>query len=204
MIKFIAAILIATIFNIAPVLASPQQYPTKAEIKILRQQFQQQIKKMKSDQVGSRFVQDRRSAAERQARNSFVKSWTRVDPIIAPFLGSWGGYEDTYHIYPSNKQHKVCIIGTGEGRGRFTTGYISNGYILTTARTVLFRENIYLGSANIYNGKPQIATDIPYSSPQIPRPVAEIIKSALPGEKADQNLIHQGFKENGCTSTLPK
>jgi hypothetical protein len=75
---------------------------------------------------------------------------------------------------------------------------------MTADRVVIFREDIYLGNANIYDGKPQIATDIPYNSPQIPRPVAEIIKSSIPGEAAEQNLIRKGFRDNGCTAGMPQ
>jgi hypothetical protein len=203
MIKFIASVILVSIVISSPVSAVPERYPTNSEIKTLRQKFRQQITKMKSDKVGSGYIRDRRSSPERQARNSFVKSWNKVDPSIASFLGSWGGYEDTYHIYPAKKRQKVCIIGTGEGHGRFTTGTISNGNILTEDRVVLFREGIHLGSGKIYNGKPQIMTDIPYNSPTLPKSVAEITSSSLPGEESEKNSIRQGFKENNCISPAP-
>ena len=202
MIKIITTVLIlASIIISSPVSATPERYPTNSEIKTLRQQFRQQITKMKSDRVGSGYIKDRRSSTERQARNSFVKSWNKVDPSIALFLGSWRGYEDTYHIYPSKKHHKVCIIRTGEGHGRFTTGIISNGNILTEERVVLFREGMYLGSGDIYKGKPQIATDIPYNSPTLPKSVVEMTSSSF--EETEKISIRQGFKENGCISSLP-
>ena len=200
MTKLLTSIILAFIIS-SPVSATPERYPTNSEIKTLRQQFRQQITKMKSDRVGSGYIKDRRSSTERQARNSFVKSWNRVDPSIALFLGSWGGYEDTYHIYPSKKHHKVCIIRTGEGHAGFNIGMISNGNILTEERVVLFREGIYLGSGNIYKGKPQIATDIPYNSPTVPQSVVEMTSSSF--EETEKTSIRQGLKENGCISSLP-
>jgi hypothetical protein len=84
--------------------------------------------------------------------------------------------------------------------GEFTTGTISNGNLFTGDRVVLFREGTYLGSGNIYQGKPQIATDIPYNSPTLPKSVVEITSLSLPEEGSEKKLIRQGFKENGCIS----
>jgi hypothetical protein len=203
MIKFITSVILASIIISSPVSATPERYPTNSEIKILRQQLRQQSIKMKSSEPGRSYIRDRRTSSERQARNSFVKSWSKVDSSIAPFLGSWGGYEDTYHIYPSKMRHKVCIIGTGEGHGRFTTGTISNCSIFTENRVVLFREGIYLGGANIRDGKPQSIGEIPYHSPTLPKSVVQITSSSLPGEEAEKNSIRQGFKKNSCISPAP-
>jgi hypothetical protein len=202
MVRIITAVIVlASIIIASSVSAAPERYPTNSEIKTLRQQFRLQIARMKSDKVGNGYIRDRRSSIERQTRNSFVKSWNKVDPSVALFLGSWGGYEDTYHIYPSKKRQKVCIIRTGEGHAGFTTGTISNGNVLTEERVVLFREGIYLGSVNIYKGKPQIATDIPYNSPTLPKSVVEM--TSLSFEETEKNSIRQGFKENGCISSIP-
>jgi hypothetical protein len=202
MIKFIASVILGSIVISSPVSAAPERYPTNSEIKNLRQKFRQQIIKMKSDKVGSGYIRDRRSSFERQARNSFVESWSKVDPSIAPFLGSWGG-DFYYHIYPSKKRQRVCIIWTDEGHGGFIDGTISNGTILIGNGTVLFREGFYLGKGYIQDGKFQLNTDIPYNSPTVSKSVVEITNSSLPREEAEKNLIHQGFKENGCTSSTP-
>jgi hypothetical protein len=201
MIKFITSVILVSISISIPALATPERYPINSEINTIRQQLRQQSIKMKSSEPGRSYIRDRRTSSERQARNSFVKSWSKVDSSIAPFLGSWGGYEDTYHIYPSKTRHKVCIIGTGEGHGRFMTGTMSNGNILTENRTVLFREGIYLGGVNIRDGKPQSIGEIPYHSPTLPKPIVEFTSSSL--EEAEKSSIRQGFKENGCISATP-
>jgi hypothetical protein len=203
MIKLISSFIAISIIISSSVSATQERYPTNSEIKTLRQQFRQLITRVKSDKTGSGYIRDIRSSAERQARNSFVTSWSKVDPSIASFLGSWSGYEDTYHIYPSKKQRKVCIVRTGEGHGSFIVGTISNGNIFTEShgsQVVLFREGIYLGSASISKGKPKIATDIPYNSPRL-ESIAKL--TSLSFEEAEKSSIRQGFNENGCISPTP-
>jgi hypothetical protein len=199
MIKSIASVILVSILISSPISAAPERYPTNSEIKSLRQQFRQLIVKMKSDKVRGAYIKDKRSDLERQARNSFVESWSKVDPSIAPFIGSWIGDGYYYHIYPSKKLRQVCIIGTDEGQASFTTGTISNGNIFTKDRMVLFRESTYLGRIYIYKGKLQM-TEIPFKSPSSPKSLTELIKYVA--EETEKNSISQSFRENDCISSF--
>jgi hypothetical protein len=180
-------------------LASAERSPTSSEIKTIRQLFRQEIKRIKSSSVGAGYVKDRRSKSEIQAHSSFVSKWSKVNSSISPFLGRWSGYEDSYHIYPSKKRNKVCVIQTGEGHGRFIDSTISNSIILLEDHKILFKEGAYLGSGAIQNNKPSTQTDVPYNSPITPKLVDNIVNELQESEK---DLILRKFKKNLCTLSL--
>lgn len=39
-----------------------------------------------------------------------MNAWQKTEPSIAPFLGDWGGFEQSLLIYPSTTQGKSCVI----------------------------------------------------------------------------------------------
>jgi hypothetical protein len=203
MIKILVPAIIASTCLISnPMSAAPERYPTNSEIKTIRQKFLQRIAKMKSDKVGSSLIRDRRSAKERQAMNLFVKSWSRVDPSIASFLGSWSG-DWLFYIYPSKKSQKVCVLSLDEGHLSFEGAFsIHNGIIRRGGGQVILREGLYLGTGSIQNGKPEYSDQIPFGSPTLPPSITEVVNSSRE-EEGKKDSIRQRFKENGCiTGTL--
>jgi hypothetical protein len=196
MIKFTSSAIVAFIVFSGSVSASPERYPTNSEIKTLRQQLRQQLKKFRSDEKVSHYVTDRRSPSQRQSRDVFIDNWSKVNPLVSPFLGLWSG-DFLFYIYPSKIRQKVCVISADEGHYSFRNSRIYNGAIIIGDGQILFKEGLHLGMGGIRDGKPQLFNDIPYSSPTLPPSIVEIINLS---EGAERNLIRQGFKENGCIS----
>ncbi|MDM3845993.1 MAG: hypothetical protein PT116_13325 [Aphanizomenon gracile PMC638.10] len=188
--------------NELSVLAQTRQ-PTNAEIKRLRQELQQQIRRTKNNNVGAGYLQDRRTQVEKKTRESFVRAWSKTEPGLAPFMGIWSGYENSEHIYPSNTKGQVCIVSTTEGYGSFKTGILSNGLIKTNGGEVLFKEgNYYLGSAFLKNGRfVSNNSEIPLHSPTPVEPLNRLFEYI--SEASEKNQISQQFKAAGCTSSLP-
>jgi len=187
--------------NELSVLAQTRQ-PTNAEIKRLRQELQQQIRRAKNNNVGAGYLQDRRTQVEKKTRESFVRAWSKTEPGLAPFMGIWSGYENSEHIYPSNTKGKVCIVSTGEGYGSLTTGILSNGLIKTNGGGVLFKEGNFLGFALLKNGRfVSNNGEIPLHSPRPIEPLNRLLEYIF--EASEKNQISQQFKAAGCTSSLP-
>jgi hypothetical protein len=186
--------------GLLPVFAQSQRYPTPGEMQRLRILFRQQIRATQNNEVRAGYIQDRRSRAEVQNRESFVRNWSRVEPALAPFLGIWSGYEETLHIYPSNIRGRACIVITGEGHGSFTTGSIYNGQIRYSNQEVLFIEGNYMGIATVENNKPSIQVEIPLNSPTPLVAIAQLRESMEPSE---YSIIRQQFNTAGCTASLP-
>ncbi|MDB9451091.1 MULTISPECIES: hypothetical protein [Dolichospermum] len=188
--------------NELSVLAQTRQ-PTNAEIKRLRQELEQQIRRAKNNNVGAGYLQDRRTQVEKKTRESFVRAWSKTEPELAPFFGQWVGYENSSHIYPSNSKGRVCVFETAEGSGRLTTGVFSNGVIKTNIGEVLFKEgNYYLGSALLKNGRfVSNNSEIPLHSPRPVESLSGLLEYIF--EASEKNQISQQFKAAGCTSSLP-
>lgn len=186
--------------GLLPVFAQSQRYPTAREMQRLRILFRQRIQATQNNEVGAGYIQDRRSQAEVQNRQSFVRNWSRVEPALAPFLGSWSGYEEVLHIYPSSVRGRACIVITGEGHGSFTTGSISNGQIRYSNQKVLFIEGNYMGVATVENNKPAIQVEIPLNSPTPLVPISQLREYMEPSE---YSIIRQQFNAAGCTASLP-
>jgi hypothetical protein len=199
--SLLAPAIIASTCFISSSISAAERYPTSSEIKTIRQKFRQQIAKMKSDKYGSGLMRDRRSAKARQDMNSFVKSWSKVDPSIAPFLGSWGG-DWLFYIYPSKKSQKVCVISSDEGQLSFDLYGINNGVIRRGGGQIILREDSYIGIGEIQNGKPEFSNQIPFGSPTLPRSITEVVNSSAE-EQGKKDSIRQSFKENGCTTATP-
>jgi len=75
-----------------PVFAGSQRYPTNAEVQRLIRQFRQQSSSPPVPTPGEccgGWEADRRTPAQKQPLETFVRTWSRVDPAVAPFLGQW-------------------------------------------------------------------------------------------------------------------
>lgn len=184
--------------NYLPSFAQSERYPTAAEIPGLRQKLRQQIRDIES--TGQ--VTDNRNLAERQSRESFVRNWSRIDPAIAPFLGEWGGYEESLAVYPSNTRGRVCLIYIGIQATDFSLGNISNGVIRTSDREVILKEGDYLGIGVVMNNKPDIPVAAPYHFSRFMQPAREFAKlSAATTEEIEQ--VVRKFNAAGCRIGLP-
>ncbi|MEH2030434.1 hypothetical protein [Nostoc sp.] len=188
--------LITLAVNQLSALAQTRQ-PTNAELRRLRQELQQLINSTKKNRAIH--IQDGRNQAEKQARESFVHAWSKVEPGLAPFFGWWWGYEDTRYIYPSNTKGHVCVISSSEGYGSFATGILSNGVIQTSRGEVLLKEGAYLGSALLDKGRFVRNNDIPFNSP---RPLEPLTKLEI-SDSQQKNTISQQFNAAGCTNLKP-
>ena len=194
---------------LAPVLAQSQRYPTATEMRRLREQFRQKIQLVERERA--HYFQGRRTQQEKQARESFVRAWSKVDPVIAPFLGSWATNENSLNIYPSNTRGRVCLIWTGDEDGKLILGSVSNGQIRArdarsareAHRSLFFREGKYLGSAVVENNKPKIDLDIPLNSPSpLEAPPRGSIYESIDAQQT--NEIVRKFNAAGCTDSLPR
>ncbi|NTW19876.1 MAG: hypothetical protein AN488_20185 [Anabaena sp. WA113] len=188
--------------NELSVLAQTRQ-PTNAEIKKLREELQQQISRIKNNNVSPDYLQDTRTQVEKKTRESFVRAWSKTEPELAPFFGRWVGYENIIHIYPSKSKGRVCVFETAEGSGSLTIGVFSNGVIKTNIGGVLFKEgNYYLGSALLKNGRfVGNNSERPFRSPTTIKPLNKLLENIF--EASEKKQISQQFKAAGCTSSLP-
>ncbi|MFB2979873.1 hypothetical protein [Microseira sp. BLCC-F43] len=171
-----------------------ERYPTATELQRLREKLRQQIR--------SSNIQDRRSPAEKQSREAFVRTWSRVAPTISPFLGNWSGYEESLSIYPSNTSGHVCLIYIGIQEAELILATVSNGQIRTNRREVILKEGDYLGVASVRNNKPDIFVETPYSFPVSLQPPRQFAQSS--GTTTEEvNKVVREFNASGCTAALP-
>ncbi len=171
-----------------------ERYPTATELQRLREKLRQQIRSLN--------ITDRRSPAEKQSREAFVRAWSRVDAAVAPFLGDWSGYEEGLSIYPSNTRGRVCLIYIGIQEAELSLGTVSNGQIRTNQREVILKEGDYLGVASVRDNKPDIFVETPYSFPislRSPRQFAESSRTTT----EEVNKVVREFNAAGCTAALP-
>jgi hypothetical protein len=183
--------------NQLSVLAQTQRYPTNAEIAKLREELSQHINKLKQDNSGSNYLQDSRNTREKQAIQLLLKNWSKLQPETAPFLGSWTGYEDNIHIYPSKIKGKVCIINSWFNQAVFNVGNLSNNQIFVqNSSLVYFRQGDYLAKALIENNK-AILGFRPFHNHRIPQTLAEIGQS-IASEGGDIKPIIKQFNYTGC------
>ncbi|GET35507.1 hypothetical protein MiSe_02490 [Microseira wollei NIES-4236] len=171
-----------------------ERYPTATELQRLREKLRQQIR--------SSNIQDRRSPAEKQSREAFVRAWSRVAPAVSPFLGDWSGYEESLSIYPSNTSGRVCLIYIGIQEAELSLGTVSNGQIRTNRREVILKEGDYLGVASVRNNQPDIFVETPYHSPvSLPAPRQFAQSSGTTTEEV--NKVVREFNASGCRLALP-
>lgn len=185
---------------------NPARYPTATEIERVRSELPRRIREILSGDF-SYYLDDRRTPAQKQEYQRFRNGWSNVNPSIAPFLGSWSGYEQAVNVYPSTTPRRVCIIEFSEmGFWRFTTGMVNGEIIRANDRRLLIRSGNYLSSASVY-GNQVITSDIPLHSPRVPESPSRNNLTTLEGEdQAFRNLVSrtlQGFREAGCTAALP-
>jgi len=170
-----------------------ERYPTAAELQRLREKLRQQIRR---NNVG-----DMRTQTEKQRRESFVRDWSRVDPVVAPFLGKWSGYEEGLSVYPSNIKGRVCLIYIGIQAADFGLGTVSNGVIRTNDKAVILKEGDYLGVATVRNNQADIPVEIPYNSPTVTQAARQFAQSSANAQEVDK--VVREFNAAGCRSGLP-
>ncbi len=117
--------------------AQTQSYPTDEELQQLMPDFQRQV------DYWNQYEEPER---QREAR-AFAENWSRRDPAVVPFLGSWSGWEETTDIYPSTTEGQVCIIYTSEPEASFSLGKVFNQQIYTDRGEVIFQQGNYVGVA---------------------------------------------------------
>ncbi|TAG97201.1 MAG: hypothetical protein EAZ09_05100 [Oscillatoriales cyanobacterium] len=188
------------------VFANSERYPTDAELKKLRIDFEKQIDSFQKT--------SRKDTPEINQLRAFRSAWSKVDPGVVSFLGSYSALEEGKFIYPSNTKGRVCIIdtylssrwgNTAESHGiLLTVGSVSNGTIRTSNNHVFIQKGDYLGDT--YVQKDNEARLYGYrliGSLKSPSP------THIPGfninyfpDWVKQEII-QKFKEAGCTASLP-
>ncbi|TAF06035.1 MAG: hypothetical protein EAZ78_03670 [Oscillatoriales cyanobacterium] len=187
------------------VFANSDRYPTDAELKKLRLDLEKQINLLQ--QI------TRKDPPEINQLRTLRSAWSKVDPGVVSFLGSYRALEEGKFIYPSNTKGRVCIIDTYlMGRGGstaesngilFTVGSVSNGTIRTTNNHVFIQKGDYLGDTYVQKDEARlygynlIGSLKPPSVTHIPG----FNINYLP-DWVKQEII-QKFKEAGCTASLP-
>lgn len=187
------------------VLANSDRYPTDAELKKLRLDFEKQIDSFQKT--------SRKDTPEINQLRTFRLAWSKVDPGVVPFLGAYRASEEGKFIYPSNTKGRVCIIDTvlGGWSGNttephgilFTVGSVSNGTIRTTNNHVFIQKGDYLGDTYVQKNEARlygyglVGSLKPPSVTHIPG----FNINYLP-EWVKQEII-QKFKEAGCTASVP-
>lgn len=185
------------------VFAQSSRYPTTAEVERVRVQTRKQIQSLTQGSM-SYLIHDRRSLSEKQQIASFVNTWSKTAPAVAPFLGEWRGSEVIVHVYPSLSKQKVCIITTSIGYSNFTTASVVGGNLHTQDRRVLFREGAYMGIAAVVNNQAiHYGSDTPLKPPyplKSPRQIKSISTRTHSGNLP--NWVYQQFETEGCTVSL--
>ena len=187
------------------VFANSDRYPTDAELKKLRLDFEKQIDSFQKT--------SRKDTPEINQLRTFRLAWSKVDPGVVPFLGAYRALEEGKFIYPSNTKGRVCIIDTvlGGWSGNttepngilFTVGSVSNGTIHTTNNHVFIQKGDYLGDTYVQKNEARLYG---YSLVGSLKPPSVI---HIPGfninylpEWVKQEII-QKFKAAGCTASVP-
>jgi hypothetical protein len=194
------------------VYAQSQRYPTNAEVQQIIREFQQRASSPAySRECCGGTEADRRTAAQRQPLESFVKARSQVDPTVAPFLGWWTNNDGDIGVYPSNVRGRVCVIRASPGPSyKFSRGSIDQQHIRLTgelAGKVLINQknpsgNVFLLVAfvdrdNVARAEP--GSDI-YTYPELPKdPIKLGVSRANPQENSK---IIREFKAAGCTTSI--
>lgn len=178
--------------------SSSERYPTTTELVRLREKLRQQIRTIEKENE----FKDFRTWADKQRRASFVSEWAKVEPIVAPFLGYWSGYEEILLIYPANTKGRVCIIYEGLGENELYFGNVVNGQIRNDQKETIIKEGDYLAVASVRNNQPDIFVTSPYMNPRIPLSMSEFMNRARMN-RPDIPPMVQKFKASGCRDGLP-
>ncbi|WP_293356031.1 MULTISPECIES: hypothetical protein [unclassified Microcoleus] len=187
------------------VLANSDRYPTDAELKKLRLDFEKQINSFQQT--------SRKDTPEINQLRAFRSAWSKVDPGVVPFLGSYRALEEGKFIYPSNTKGCVCIIDIGlngergntvESHGiSLTVGSVSNGTIRTSNNNVFIIKGDHLGDTYVRGNEARLYGYSLTGSLKAPS------VTHIPGfninylpEWVKQEII-QKFKAAGCSASLP-
>lgn len=182
-------------------------YLTNPEMQRLAQEFEQNIipymRRFRDIGLGERS----------RKLDAFVRDWSKVDPEVAHFLGSWNKTVSDFMIYPSSTKGRACVVFTlpsrpsGKLDAFFAIASISNGYLQLKTNgwnnnflgsgAALIRNGNYLGIASISQGKPDIYPQSAFSDPL--RPITSL---PLANTAQNQRVIQQ-FSAAGCTASLP-
>ncbi|MFB2938694.1 hypothetical protein ACE1B6_25870 [Aerosakkonemataceae cyanobacterium BLCC-F154] len=178
--------------------SASERYPTTTELVRLREKLRSQIRKLENENE----FKDFRSSADKQRLASLVSAWAKVDPIVAPFLGYWSGYEESLLIYPANTKGRVCIIYEGLGENELYFGNVVNGEIRTDEKQTIIKEGDYLAVASVRNNQPDIFVTPPFMNPRITLAMSEFMSRASMN-RPDIAVMVQKFKASGCRDGLP-
>ncbi|MEW6493029.1 MAG: hypothetical protein AB1589_11055 [Cyanobacteriota bacterium] len=138
--KPFSSIALTIAFSISPQIAYAQTHShlSDEELQKLMPDFQRQV------EYWNQYEEPER---QKEAK-AFAENWSRRDPAVAPFLGSWAGWEQTMGIYPSTTDGQVCIIATDDTAKvvGFALGNVLNQRIYDGSG-VTFRQGNYVGDA---------------------------------------------------------
>jgi hypothetical protein len=187
------------------VFANSERYPTDAELKKLKLDFEKQIDSFQKT--------SRKDTPEINQLRTFRAAWSKVDPGVAPFMGAYRALEEEKFIYPSSTKGHVCIIDTYlMGRGGstaesngilFTVGSVSNGTIRTSNNHVFIIKGDYFGDTYVQKTEARVygySLTGSLKPPSVTHIPGRDIKY-LP-DRVKQEII-QKFKEAGCTASVP-
>lgn len=193
------SIIALTVYSLQVIAQSAsERYPTSAEIVRLRDKLQRQIRTIENQNE----FKDFRTPVDRQRHASFISQWAKIDPVVAPFLGYWSGYEESLLIYPRNTKGSVCIVYEGLGEVELYFGNVVNGQIRTEQNESIIKEGNYLAVATVRNNQADIFVTPPYMNPTIPLTGSEFMRRASMNRPDIAEMV-QKFKASGCRDGLP-
>ncbi|WP_143170994.1 hypothetical protein [[Phormidium ambiguum] IAM M-71] len=178
--------------------SASERYPTSTELVRLREKLRSQIRAIERENE----FKDFRTSDDRQRHTSFISAWAKVDPIVAPFLGYWSGYEESLLIYPRNTKGSVCIVYEGLGEVELYFGNVINGQIRTEQNESIIKEGDYLAIATVRNNQADIFVTPPYMNPRIPLTGSEFMNRASMNRPDIAEMVKK-FKASGCRDGLP-
>ena len=170
-------------------LAQADRYPTEAELQQLLQELRENIPELEATGIYT----DRRTPAEREARDAYADAWAEVDTAIAPYLGEWTAIEESLYLYPAANEGEVCILDIHLDLGDFYMGEVRDGKVYTTINHVLVLDSDFLGSTTVYEGQPSI---YPYANPRLLPESFEQLEQYYPE-------MMTAFYEADCLTGLP-
>lgn len=185
--------------NHLSVLAQNRQ-PTNTDLRKLQKDLQEHVSSLKNNSSIAHYIQDSRTQAEKNKRESLVSRWSKIEPKLAPFLGDWSGYEAGISIYPSNTRGRVCVASTNIAYGSVTTGIFTNGAIQTSRGEILFKNGNYLGSALLKKGRFERNYETPFKSPRALEPINKGISGMFDASEKQKTMLIRSLRKYGCRS----
>ena len=153
---------------IAQNFSKSQRFVNDREIQDLESDFQSSIRQIRVDDRTQRGL-----TFQTNKFNDFVTAWQKVDPSIAPYIGTWatvegGALEGATVIYPSFTKGKVCVVildyfgsylnlGTVVGSKLLVEGEIGKSVIIRKQSTLRSGVKVNsLASFSVFNGRPRV------------------------------------------------